>query len=702
MATLERIRNRAGILVAVVIGVALLAFIMGDLFSSGTSLFTNNQFEIAEISGHSIPVQEYQRRVDKLVNIYQMNTGTSALDEATMDAIQEQTWNSLVEEYILSDEYEDLGISVSPEEVLDMVQGNNPHPIIRQMFTNPETGQFNSAAVIQFLRNMDQDATGEQKAFWLYLENEILRERKRSKYNNLISKGLYASAVEAKEEFIKQNKRVNFDYVMERYAKVPDTAVNVTEDDIESYYKKHKNQFKQTASRDIEYVTFEIQPSESDQQEALKYVTNIVDEFAKTENNAQFVNLNSDVPYNSVNRSREELSVLVADSLFDAEPGTMIGPYLENDAYKLSKLDEINFVPDSVKARHILLRPDPQMQQTLEDIQPLADSLQNVLENGGDFTALALEYSQDGSAQQGGDLGWFQEGMMVKPFNDAAFESQVGEIKVVESQFGIHLIEVTSRSPEQKKVKVATIVRNIVPGSVTYQDYYSQASEFAGINNTAESFENAVAEQNITKRVANNLRENDKEIAGLESPRELVRWAFEAEEGDVSEVFELGDEFVVALLTQVREKGIAPLDQVRTQIETSVRKEKKAAFLISQMEEQMGANTTLEQLASNTNTEVKSATGITFVSFSIPGAGIEPVIIGASLQAEQNELVGPLEGTNGVYVLQVTNITPAPESDQFAAQQTVLNNGYSQRVNFEAFEALREKADIEDSRSKFY
>jgi peptidyl-prolyl cis-trans isomerase D len=595
MATLEKIRNRAGVLVAVVIGLALFAFILGDILGSGQSLFTNNQFEIAEIAGKSIPYQKFQEKVDQLTEVYKLNTGETSVDAQTYDGILEQAWQLLLREIILEKEYEKLEIEVSPEEMFDMVQGSNVHPYVQQLFTDPSTGAFNRSAVIQFLRSMSQDASGQQRAYWLYVEKEIEQERKLTKYNNLVAKGLYVNQVEVNQNWERSNKAVNVDYVMRRFNSIPDSLIDVSQSEIQRYYRQNRNDFQQEASRDIEYVAFDILPSPADTAQALQWIESMEEEFSEVEEVRQFINLNSDVPYSGQNYGRDELPETIAGFMFEAQPGDIYGPYFENNSYNLSRLVEINYVPDSIRARHILIQPE-QNDQDLQAARSLADSLLAVLQKGGSFDRIAMEYSDDtGSRLEGGNLGWFSEGMMVPEFNDASFSASRRELFIVETQFGFHIVQVTDRSREVKKVQVATLAREVVPGSSTYQRIYTQASQFSGVNDTYEKFSNAVAEEGLSLRMANNIQINDKQLPGMESARELVRWAYEARENSISPVFEIGDRFVVAALTDVRSEGYQPVEDVQNEIADILTKEKKSVIIEAEIREMLNEGSDLKQ-----------------------------------------------------------------------------------------------------------
>ena len=702
MATLEKLRNRAGVLVAVVIGLALVAFILGDLLSSGGSLFNRSQLEIAEIAGTSVSYQQYQAKVDELVEINKMFSGENSVDQQTSERIREQVWQEFVRDLVLVDEYEKLGIAIHPKELFDMVQGKNIHPIIRQLFANPQTGEVDPAHVIQFLKNIEFDQTGRQRAYWMFVEKEISVERLFTKYNNLIRKGMYVTKLQAESALADRNTKVDFSFVNVAYSSIPDSTVKVTKGDLEKYYDEHINDYEQKASRDVAYVVFPIVASESDIKMAEEWINKIAPEFAQATDAKQFVNLNSDSPFDAKNYKKGELSQNIDTWAFDAKVGDTFGPYFEDNSYKIAKVAEINFIPDSVKARHILIGVMGQTQEAYNKAKSTADSLENLIRKGASFASLAKDFSNDpGSAEKGGDLGWFAEGVMVKPFNDACFNGKKGDITVVESQFGFHIIQILDKGKETKKVQVAILDRKVIPSTQTYQHIYSQASQFAGLNTTTEMFDKAAEEQKLTKRIANNLLEGDSRIAGLENPRELVRWAFKAELNNVSSVFELGDNFVVATLTDVREEGYAPLEKVKNDVMVMAIREKKAEMLSAKMTDALKSATTIEQLGEQLSAEVNQANGISFTSFSIPNYGPEPVVIASAVSAPETKLTGPIKGNSGVYAI-VVSAKNVQDGTDVEAEKQRLTNSYQSRAFYEAYEALKKSSDIKDMRSKFF
>lgn len=705
MATLEKIRNRAGVLVAVVIGFALLAFILGDFLNSGKTLFSDSQFEIAEIAGKSISYQKYQKELNDIIEINKFSTGKSTLDEATTQKIQSQTWSQLEREYVLADEYANLNMDVSSQELWDMVQGENIHPIIQNLFTNPETGELNTMAVIRFLKTYDQDPTGQQKAYWLFVEDQMIQERMFTKYTTLISKGLYTTKAEAQNELNNINKKVDFDFVIQNINTIPDSLIEIKNGDLKKYYDNHQNEYKQEASRNIEYVTFDVVPSEADKKATEEWINNIKGDFANTENDKEFVNLNSDIQFNNINYKKDELPEQLKDVMFDADKGFMYGPYFENDAYLLAKLSEVNYVPDSVKARHILIQPT--QQQNSNQVFAIADSIKNLLEKGADFASLSSQFSSDKAAnEKGGDLGWFRANQMVYPFSDTCFSSKVGEYKLVATQYGLHIVQVTNKSKDEKKVKLAILGRKLEPSSETYQMTYAAASKFAGNNTTYEKFQKAIEEEGLTKKIATNIKESDQQLAGLESPRELIRSIYKTDNLNIitsqnNPIFELGDRFIIGFVNELKEEGIAPLEQVKAQVIVQVKKEKKAEYLAEKFKEALQENNALENLASKFNTEVFEATDISFRSYSVPNAGIEPKLVAVATSANTDQITGPVKGDNNVFVLKV-NSTTVTENANVELQQAQSMMQFQNRASYEAYEALKETANIVDKRAKFY
>jgi peptidyl-prolyl cis-trans isomerase D len=705
MAILEKLRMRAGTLLAVIIGLALFAFVLSDFLDSGGSLFTQQKNEIAEIAGKSIPYTEFETQVKNLEKFQQIRTGQSSFSEDIMDRFRTAVWENMVRDQILEKEYKKTGIDVSEDELKEMFIGENPHQLVVQYFGDPQTGVLNRAGLVQFIQQIQDIEESDEKTYYTFVEDEVYRSRKFEKYIGLLRKGFNATTLEARRRNADNSTAVDFDFIISPFSAVSDSAVTIADADIKKYYSDHKNNYKQKETRDIRYLFFEIIPSREDYKEAEDFIINSKEEFTREENTRQYVNINSSEPFDGKNYRNGELPDTLNDIMFRSEPGVVVGPYFEDNTYKLAKLAAINYLPDSVRARHILLQAN---KNNASLVYQTADSLKDLIVKGADFAQLAQMYSTDkASAIEGGDLKWFKEGDMVQPFSDSCFSGKKGDVMVVPTQFGIHIIEITDQSRTSKRVQVGILARKVVASDATDQVYYSKANEFAGINNTYEKFNKAVEEQKLTvyMRSATGLQPLDREITGLEYPRVLVKWAYEADEKDVSQqVFKLGNKYVIGVLDQIHDEGFAPVENVRAEIEHEVRKEKKAGKIAADIKAKASSGQTLENLAAELNLPVRTAIGIRVTNPSLPEVGSEPAIAASALQLEKNTISQPLTGNNGVFVLVVTNVTAAAEvpKEILEREKLYIDRGYATRVNYTAFESLKNISRIKDNRRLFY
>ncbi|MCU4165101.1 peptidylprolyl isomerase [Carboxylicivirga caseinilyticus] len=686
MATLEKIRSKAG-LVIVVIGVGMAAFLLGDLMNSGGSMFRSSQMEIAEINGTTVSLPEYQAYLTELEDYYKLNSRSAGMDENTSYELRETAWNQLVQDVIMNEKYDELGIEVTSDEIFEMATGKNVHPQIRQMFTNPQTGIFDKQQVINFLSQKNNDSNA--RFYWMFLEKQIKKERLMKKYSELLNKGMFITTAEAQAEAEAKKAVVDFDFVVKRYRSISDSTIVISESEIKDYYNKNIENYKQDATREVEYVSFEVKPSAEDKEATLDWITKSRAEFANPDTDPiQYVKMNSETEYADRNWKKEQLSIQLQDFVSGAKVGEVYGPYLEGETYKLTRLVDIKEMPDSVKARHILLK-DP----------AVADSLFNLVKGGANFADIARSNSQDpGSAINGGDLGWFNEGTMVKEFNDACFNGKKGDIVKVQTQFGIHIINIQDKGTPVTKYNIATLDRQITYSSKTNQQVYAQAAKFASQNKTYDQFNESIQSENLIKRYGRNIRQADRKVSNLENSREMVRWAFKADLKDMSEIFEFGDEYVIAYLTGINEEGYQSLASVKSAIERQLRNEKKAEQLIAEINNNKKGND-LNALASAINEEVQSANDITFASYQVPGAGVEPALVALATTAKQGEVSAPVAGNNGVFVVKVTNVTMDETDVEAAKAQMKQNNAYKV---YQAYQTIKDKANIVDERIKFY
>lgn len=688
MAVIGKIREKSYLLL-IVIGVAMLAFILGDFFRSGQPLGGASN-EIGEIGDIKVKATEFNFKLDQAVSNWEAQNQRPA-NQQIREAITDQVWNEIVSEQLLGNQYKELGIAVSPEELFDLVQGSDPHPQVRQAFTDPNTGQFSSTQVIQFLKSLETMPV-ENKNQWLAFEKGIQKERVAKKYNNLLSKGMIATTNMAKHQHVSQSETRSFRFVAKRYTTVHDSSITVTSDEMRAYYNDHKEEYKQDVSRGLEYVKFDVIPSGDDTAKAENWINDIVEEFKLSENDSNFVIFNSDQPLDPNYYSANNLPSNLDEEFFASEQGTMVGPYREGGSFVLAKLSKIKMVPDSVKARHILLKVEQPGDSTAYN---RLDSLKTIIEQRGGFAELAKEISEDvGSAIEGGDLGWFQEGAMVKPFNDACFDGKKRDLVIVQSQFGFHLIEVLDQSPKVRKVQIAKVIRDIVPSNETYDLVFAKASGFYAENNSGASFAEGGSDQ-IVRNVE--VKINDKNIAGLDAPREMIRWAFNSDKDDVSTPFQFGQTFVVARVSNVKEEGFASMDEVQLQVEIGAKKRKKAQLFM----EEMSGQSSLEDLAAKVGTSIEQANNVQFSSYAIPSLGQEPAVMGVASVLEKGQLSEPVEGNTGVFVLLLDDVTPSTELEDYSMLQQQLELQYASR-SLQVLEALKDKYGVVDQRYKFY
>jgi peptidyl-prolyl cis-trans isomerase D len=697
MSVLGKIREKSTLLL-IIIGGALVAFVLGDVLSSGDRFFSGRRNEVGRVAGQTISAQEFEVRVQKMEENYKMNTGMTSIDEQTREMLRQQAWTQMLNEIIMDQEYRDIGITVTSQELYDMVAGNDPHPSVRQAFTDPQSGIFDKNRVLGFLKTMDEDPTGDAKKRWLEFEKGIKQEKLNEKYQNLIKKGLYVPQKFAQHEYKSKQRNASIQYIAKRYSEIPDEEITVTEGDLKRYHSDNERKYKQEESRKIEFVVFDVMPSSADVQKASESLEKIRDEFAMANDDSVFVKSYSDAGLQFQYFTKEQLTSDL-EQLYSAELGTVIGPFKESNNFRLAKLIEAKMAPDSVKARHILINIADGDTATA---MAKADSLKRQIKSGKKFAELAEKNSEDfGSATKGGDLGWFTEGTMVKPFNDAAFQGKKGEMPIVVSQFGVHLIELQEKSVETKRILLAFIDRFIEPSTITFNEVYAQASDFSSRNRTLEDFDKAAADNGYNKRLADNVKPGDRMLSGLEQSRELVRWAYKEEEGSVSKPFEFDNKFVVASLREIREEGIAPLSQVKEQVERAVIREKKADRFMNDFNTALSANS-IEEIGSKVNARVEAAENVNFSAVSIPGIGREPVLVGSVFGKEKGKISQPLKGETGVFVILVSEIREPQEINDFSFYKNQISSNLSGRVGFEVFEALKENANVTDNRYRFY
>ncbi|HEY5916731.1 MAG TPA: peptidylprolyl isomerase [Chryseolinea sp.] len=698
MAIIGRIRKRVGLLIFFV-GASMILFILGDLVTSNSGLIAGSSDVIGVVGGEKIRYPEFEKKVETLMNNYKVNTQNDNVDQATADQLREQAWTMELNNLILGREYKKAGVSCGPDELYDMCTGKNVHEQIRTAFTNKESNQFNPQDVDKFLKDLPNREEAVQLQ-WRTFEDAIREERIAKKYKDLVKGGLFSTTAEAKSNYEETGRSATIRFVRMDYSTIADSTVKLEDSDLKKYYNEHQKDFKQEETvRKVEYVTFDVKPSVEDNKEREEWMVRKKEEFVAATNDALFVNQNSDSPFDSAYKAKGTLPPSL-DTLFDAPVGTVVGPYFENGSYKLAKLTNSRMLPDSVKARHILFKIQNGDSATA---QAKADSVKGLLKSGQKFGELAKRLSEDpGSAIQDGDLGWFQQGRMVKPFNDACFSAKKNEIFIVTSEFGVHLTEVTDKGALSKQVQFAVIDHKVEASQKTYDKIYQDAQKFAADNSDALMFDSAIVKQGLNKRIADNIKEGDKNIAGLDSPRELIRWAYKVEKGEVSKVFTFGDKYVVAKVSDIKEKGTLPMEAVKDQVTAGAMKQKKADMLEEKYKTKSAGATTIDAVGEKVNLPVTQVENVTFSNPYLQGIGNEPKLVGTVFGMKPGQVSKAIRGDVAVFVVSVEKFNEPAATKDYSATQKQLADQRKQRSDYEVFNALKEKAAVEDNRGKFY
>jgi peptidyl-prolyl cis-trans isomerase D len=715
MSILEKIRSRTGLLVGLV-GLALAIFILESLLGSGQNLFGSDNTTVGTINGKKIDFMEYNNRINERIALIMQSNPQANIDDNLRSQIGEYVWNQLITDRVIKPEYKKTGIAVSEEELYQLMLVN-PHSIIIQKLTDPNTGRIYEAFSrpdgsldITKLNQWVNRQNPDEERFWIGLEKDISDMRQAEKYIGMIKKGLYVTTAEAKAAYKAQNAQMNVAYVVKRYNAVGDSAVKLTEDDIQSYYKNHQYEFKNAeTSRKIEYVSYDVVPSEEDLANLEKDMQRIADEFkAKPiKEDSSYIAQESEGGQVTISNLTKKTMVIRDSSVYTDAPGTVYGPYNEGAYLKVYKLEAVKSIADSARVRHILIGlndPRTKQERPAPVAKRMADSLLTLIkEKKVTFDTLVKTVSEDpGSIEKGGDYGWWDENAgWVQPFKDAGLEGTKGEIKVVETQFGYHIIEVLDLAPTRHTVyTVAQIFKLIAPSAETTKEYFKKANEFAGQNNTGEAFEKAVETQKLNKRLAE-VKEADRSLPGLENTKELAKWVYSANKGDVSQVLEFKDKFIVAHLVGIREKGILPLEEVKDEVTQKARREKKANMFIEEFNTKTAGAKTIDDVATKMNLMADKQENLNFAAFNVMGLGREDALIGTAAGIKAGTLSKPVMGDNGVFVVAVNSIDEGTAPADYKNQQKQSEQMLGGRVDYELFNALKEKANIEEHRSRF-
>ena len=710
MQIIQSIREKGAAIIIIVIAISLIGFILMDSKpGSNTSLFGGNSTNVGKVNGRAIELNEFNRRVKQEENNQAAQSGQQPTGSA-VQRIRDQVWNQIVAEDVFYKEANKLGINLTSKELSAILMSSDQqNPFMKERgMVDPATGRLDETKAREALNNIKK-FKGDQR---LSIDAQILEPLKLStaaaKYGGLISAAAYYPTWMQEKDMAEAKAFATISYVAVGYNEISDSAVTVKDEDINNYVAKHKDLFKQEAGRTISYITFSQLPSSADTLKALQNITELKASFAADSNAKAFVARNtSAIDFADEFLPLSKIQSQVKDSIIKQLIGFVGGPYLDGTNYTLAKVIGTKQLPDSVKARHILI--SLKNQETGNSIRPdstakkLADSILAAVKGGADFGALALKYSSDGSATKGGDLGSFGYGAMVPEFNEFTFTKSVGEKAVVKTQFGYHVIEILSQTNFKPAYKIAFLAKPILASDETI-NASSLASSKASAQKSAKDLTAYAAKNGLSMvEYPTIIKENDFAVANMQDARSLVRWAFEAKKGDVSEPIAIGNDFVVATVNKIYSEGTQDAATARINAEAIVRNRKKGEMITAKL----GATPTLETAAAAYNKQILTAgadSTITMAGRIINGIGAEPKVIGAAFNKEYiTKASSPIQGTSGVYVVKVLGVQQKAESsaDQKAAQTTARFAAIRQQTN-NWFEALRKQTDVKDSRAKFF
>lgn len=695
MAVINTLRNKMGKFIVVAVAVAIMSFVLADLLGPNSKLFGGGN-DVGEIAGEAISLKEFQETVQEREASYVLNTNRQPTDRER-PTLRQQAWDFLISKYAFNKQYDEVGVQVTDDEIWDMLQGKNINPSLEQAFTDPNTGEYNRDQFMAYLQQLPS-ADPNARLRWEIFKEELVQGRVRIKYENLLNNTNYITTAEGKREYNAQNDVAEIKYLYVPYYAISDSAVTVSESDLKDYYNSNKERYKVDHTKSIKYVAFDIIPSAADTAFVKEELAQVKEEFKGAQNDSVFASLNSDALASFGKYNPGNLPAQLKANISNLSKGDIRGPYLDAEGFKLYKISDI--YEDSIgyaRASHILIKGDD------AEAKSKARDILNQIKQGADFAVMAREHGTDGTASRGGDLGWFESGKMVSEFQDAVFSAtKTGVLNdVVKTQFGYHIIKVDDLKTNTA-YKIATVMRQILPGDETVNEAYSKADLFATSVDDLESFEAQAKSDSLNIQSANKLGSTDRRVGPLGEARQIIQWLFtDASIGDVSQVYELDDSYVVAVLTEEVEKGYKPLSMVKNEITTELKKKAKGSQIIDKLN---GLSGGLDEKASayGTDANVYTSSSLSLTTSTLPSVGFDPKSVGAAFSLETGETSKPLMGENGVLIIKMENKTVAPEIADYTTYKTQLEEKVKGQAGYAITEAIKKNADIKDERYKFY
>lgn len=715
MQVIQTIRDKGAAVVIAVIALSLIGFLLMDAKSGskgGNGFFNSLSNNVGKVNGVAIEKSEFDRKYNSSYEMAKQQAQQSGRNPDPAQ-VREQVWNQLVAESVFYAEADKLGIDFTSKELSAILASDDQgNPLLQDKnMIDPTTGKLDQAKVNQALNDLKK-AKGERRDL---IDAQLLEPQKltstSSKYFALLNASAYYPTWMQEKDKTEAGNFATISYVAVPYSVVSDSTIKVSDDEISAYVEKHKKQFKQEEGRMISYVAFSQLPNAADSARTKDMVAALKESFSTDANPAAFIaRNNSAIPFDTNYQPKARIQSSATDTILKQPIGTVYGPYVDRGEYVLAKVVATKTFPDSVKARHILIPTvDPQTGQpvAIDSVaKNQADSLFEAIKGGADFAKLAAQFSSDGSKDKGGDLGTFGYGTMVSEFNDYCFTNPVGSKKVVRTQFGYHIIEILSQKGSSPVYKIAFMAKEISPSEATINNSNLSATKLSS-QKDAKEFDAYIAKNGLQKVTWPTIvKENDFAIGQLQDGniRTMIKWVFDAKQGDISEPFNIGSQFVVAMLDKIQTEGTQDAKTARPMVEGVIRNQKKAEIIAKNL----AANPTLESAATVYKLQVLTAgtdSSLTFNSQIIPGIGQEPKLIGAAFNKDnQAKVSAPIEGTNGVYLIKVNGIAPKTADSPEVAAQKKTQQIAELRTKAGAgwFEGLKNQASITDSRAKYY
>lgn len=702
MAIIGTIRKHAGLAVAL-IGIAIIGFVIQDAFGGRGQ----SAPPVAVIDGESISYDLFSMQVDQLTDQYiQSQGGNVSLTDADREQIRNIAWQRMLSDLLMNNACTETGLQVSPDELNDMYYGKFISPILYQYFTNPQTGQYDRQQVMNLINNFSQLNPQDQQTL-SELERIVKTERLKEKYLYLASQSYYVPKALASLQAAQQSTSVSSRYVSLPYSTVADAEVELNKSDFQKFYNENKYMFKQNKSREIAYVVFDVTPTPKDMADITKDVNELYAEFQQEENIPDFVNaVTTGDRFDSLYRNESEV-FQGWDDLFDAEPGTYFEPRRMGQSFQMAKLMDVQMRPDSMYIHHIFLsytEAGSQSGRNKTQSRQLADSLLKVINaNPAQFGDLAVRFSEDPTAQQSrGELGWMLDGTLMSNLNKAALATPAGKATMAEAPNGFHILYVAQKTQPVKKILAAVVNIPIEPSTATTKSVYTRANQLM-----ADCHGNVAQMDSAARKIGMRVRKNSvtelaSSLPGVNSAREVIRWAFndDTKEGSVaSQVFEMENRYVIAGLSSINEDEYMSLDRAMEmpQIANMVRQDKKFNILAQKME-----GSSLETIAQNNNVKIDTVFGMSMNGYPSLN-GYEPKIVGAMCGSTQGQLSKAFQGNNGVFRFIVDNIA-APEATpaEIVRLTNQLEMQYTQSAANRVYSALEEAAVIEDNRGFYF